>query len=354
MLHLTDRRGFLTRTVLGRAEGAAAGLVRALCVPFAPLYGLGARASSTLYAAGLRRSACLPGPTISVGNLSVGGTGKTPMVQWVARRLLEMGRRPAVLSRGYGAKADDGGAMNDEAAMLSQTEPDIVHRCSPNRVAAAKRAAEEDGANCFVLDDGFQHRRVKRDLDIVLLDASAPRRSLHPLPWGQLREPFAALGRADVVVLTHVDQCAPEELGALEARVRRVTDAPIAHAEHQPAGVSGSEPEELRGRKAYAFCGIGNPESFVATLDALGAEVVGATFFPDHFAYSRSDVDGIVAEGKALGAELLATTEKDAVKLKDSVCDERLRVVRIEMMLTQGEAMLRERIAGALRETARD
>src|SRR5262249_45410270 len=206
-------------------------------------------------------------PVVSVGNLTLGGTGKTPCVEYVARFYRQLDLRVAILSRGYGS----GQGRNDEALLLEEALPDVPHLQGPDRVALARAAVEELESEVLVLDDGFQHRRLARDLDLVLLDATCPWGHGALLPRGLLREPASALRRAHAVLLTRCDQVGPEARQAIRSRVARLAPGvPVLESVHRPEGlVNGGATADLdllRQRPVAAFCGIGNPEAFRRTL----------------------------------------------------------------------------------------
>ena len=256
---------------------------------------------------------------ISVGNITVGGTGKTPMVEWLARWFRAAGLPVAIISRGYGASA---GARNDEALELEQRLPDVPHLQDADRVAAAQTAIEEFECQLILLDDAFQHRRIHRDLDIVLMDALEPFGYGHLLPRGLLREPPANLARAQVVALSRADLIDDEELHPLRRTIRDVAPSAvhveIAHRpqrlllwphEHQPI-------ERLLGEPIAAFCGIGNPEGFRRTLAQSGLNVVAFRHFPDHHPYGREDLDAISTWAHEVRAKAVLCTHKDLVKIR--------------------------------------
>jgi len=307
------------------------------------------RALSSLRRSGYDRGwipvARLDAPVVSVGNLSAGGTGKTPMVAWVARELARRGRRVGLLSRGYGARA---GAGNDEAALLRELLPDVPHIQGANRVAGGYELVARHGCDAIVLDDGFQHRKLARALDFVLLDATRPwglagrdDRSAPLLPRGLLREPPCALARADAVIVTRADQTTSAELLDLRRAIERhAPGRPLALATHAPAllrALDGSRAElaELRGREIDVASGIGNPAAFERTLETLGARVVERRRFPDHHAFTAEDLAG-------LGSRWLVVTAKDAVKLRalSSSALASVRVLDIELALLEGRAAL--------------
>jgi tetraacyldisaccharide 4'-kinase len=239
----------------------------------------------------------------------MGGTGKTPCVEYVSRLLREHDYKVAILSRGYGADA----GRNDEAMVLEENLPDVPHYQDPDRVAIARTAIEESESEVLVLDDGFQHRRLARDLDIVLIDATDPWGGGYLFPRGGLREPKRNLRRAGFVVLTRCDAVEPAAVERLTDEVRTLAPGvEIAKTVHAPLG-----PFPFRGRPVGAFCGIGNPEAFRQTLQSLGADVVALRMFPDHHPYRREDVDDLQKWAATLPAEAcVVTTQKDWVKLR--------------------------------------
>jgi len=311
-----------------------------------------------LYKTNLIRPRSLGAPTISVGNVTAGGTGKTPMVAWIVQWLAEQGLRPAILSRGYGAAPpgeEDGG--NDEAAVLREALPGVPHYADPDRVQAAGTAKAE-GADCLVLDDGFQHLRVRRDVNIVLLDALDPFGGGRLLPAGLLREPLACLKDADAIILTRTDLAAPEFLGRLREKAARLAPRAVpCDTRHRPvrlvspSGDPPEPPESLGGRRAALFCGIGNPWGFVKTVRSLGAEVAAACFLPDHFVYDDTGLAFAAARMADAGAEIILTTKKDAVKIGrrwNGPAPLRLLEVEIEFLCgrEQLEGLLKDVIVG--------
>jgi tetraacyldisaccharide 4'-kinase len=256
-----------------------------------------------------------------VGNLTLGGTGKTPLVAWVARQLAAAGRTPAIVSRGYGARP---GEVSDEAAELAILLPGVPHVADRNR-AAGVAAAVVRGADVAVLDDGFQHRRLHRDLDIVAIDATDPFGCGRLFPRGLLRESLTGLARADAIVLTRATSVPPArraEIRGAVARLRGRHPAAIwMECEHRPVAfrraTGPAEPaESLRGRRVAAFCGIGNPAAFRLTLAALGLELVGFRSFADHHAYGPADLESLASWAAGLAAERTVTTLKDLVKIR--------------------------------------
>lgn len=259
----------------------------------------------------------LPVPVISVGNLTVGGSGKTPFVISLAQRLDRSGYIPAVVSRGYGAAW---GEPSDEERLIRRHCPGVVCVSDPDRVEAALVAHHRFGADVVILDDGFQHRRLARCLDIVLVDATCPFGYEHLMPRGLLREPVGGLGRADVVVLTRCEQVPADRTMQLEGILRekggdatylrcRVRVTRVDHLDGRPVH------ESLRDMRAVLFAGIGHPEAFATTMRGLGVEVVGQRWWNDHHRYRPEDIAGLLASGRFPPYDVLVTTEKDAVKL---------------------------------------
>lgn len=286
-------------------------------------YGFAAGLNRFAFGTGLRRARSASIPVLSIGNLTAGGTGKTPAVAYFARELSKRGRRPAVLMRGY--RAPKPGGPNDEARELQRLLPGVPVIVNPDRVAGSAAAAAK-GCDLVVLDDGFQHYRLCRDLDVVLLDATDPFGGGHLLPWGRLREGPGALARAGAVILTRCDQATPAALEALRARVKELApDAELATARHAPdrlrpvfkgQGGEGQAAQALSGKKVLAVCGLGNPAAFAATLRGLGADVAGEVRHPDHVNYLATGLDAIKRAVERHSPEWIVVSGKDAVKLE--------------------------------------
>jgi len=301
--------------------------------PVSYAYGAAISLRAALFASGLARTRRLPVPVLSVGNVSAGGSGKTPFVEMLAARLREQGQRVVIISRGYrgGLKKptiiSDGRDLRceppvaaDEAYLLARHLPGVAVLTGADRYRVGEVALEQVDCGVIILDDGFQHLRLYRDLDIVLVDAGNPLGYGRLLPSGLLREPPEALGRADIVVVTHAD--AGRDLDpAIQAIRRYAPTTPIALAVHRPIGlidVNGGERlglERLTGQRLLAASGIANPSRFEATLVQLGAFVVARRIFPDHHRYSTADLESINEAARKSGASMVVTTEKDMVKL---------------------------------------
>jgi tetraacyldisaccharide 4'-kinase len=313
---------FVTRyrdVISGQRRGLGGAALRGVLGCAAKLYGAGVycrnlrydRAGSAVHSVGV--------PVISVGNVTTGGTGKTPMVAWLASWFRERGTRVAVISRGYRAEP---GLPNDEAMELQMQFPDLPHVQNPDRVAGARQAIQEFAAQLILLDDAFQHRRIHRDLDLVLIDALEPFGYGHLLPRGLLREPLSALSRARVIALSRADLVTSERRAVLRAEVlRRAPQAAWVEVAHRPRSLVGvnSETTELaplRGKRVAAFCGIGNPAGFCRTLANEGAEVVAFREFPDHYAYHDEDLAALAEWSDGADVAAVVCTMKDFVKLR--------------------------------------
>ncbi|MHC5035885.1 MAG: tetraacyldisaccharide 4'-kinase [Planctomycetota bacterium] len=319
------------------------GLLRVLSLPF----GMSVRIRNAAYSGGWLRARHPGAPVISVGNLTAGGTGKTPAVEYLFWLLKGMGRRPAVLTRGYGAKTAEG--MSDETAAMDADVPVVV---SADRLQGAQRALKE-GADCLLLDDGFQHRRLARDMDILLLDALDPWGGGRLLPAGFLREPVSAARRADVIILARSDLVDRGRREAVEGRLHRAgARAEVLHARHAPVGLAGDlsgPPETLKGMPAHLFSGVGNPEGFKGTALSLGVEVLGETRFPDHHPYAPADIKDLAGQAAKEGAKILLTTTKDWVKVRNYPRGALpLSVLRIRFEIASGEDRLKAMLAKAL------
>ena len=313
-------------------------------------YGVVVRSRNIAFDRGWKSSYRVPVPVICVGNLSTGGTGKTPCVEFIASYLRDRGRQVSLVSRGY--KSADSGS-NDEALLLEENLPDVPHLQNADRVEAARLAVEELEADVLVLDDGFQHRRLHRDLDIVLIDATQSPFRDWLLPGGTLREPIAALKRAGTVILTRCDAVSPAELDEIERRVRPYLRPGVAVARtvHEPVELIRVDGDPLpvstlRGTTVGLACGIGNPEAFRRTVEGLGANVVAEMRYPDHHGYTRADVDELTTWAGTLPKDAwVAVTQKDHVKLRIAELAGRPVVaVRVGMRVIAGEGELRQAI----------
>jgi tetraacyldisaccharide 4'-kinase len=312
--------------ISGNTPGPAAALQRAALGGLTPAYRAAVALRNSLFDWNLRPAADLGRPTISIGNLTTGGTGKTPMVMELAKRLIAIGRHPAVLLRGYQVGEDTGGA-GDEVVELRQSLGQAVPvEPNPSRVAGAKNVLEKHPqTDLFLLDDAFQHRQVKRDWNVVLIDATCPFGFGRVLPRGLLREPIGNLRRADDVIVTRADRVSAKAIGDLDATITRLLGRPpLAHVRHQWNTLrvmdSRGEREQSVGSlgemTVAGVCGIGNAEAFFAMLKSASGRVTACQRFDDHHHYSAAEVASLLAEAAADGAGAVVMTEKDWVKCK--------------------------------------
>jgi tetraacyldisaccharide 4'-kinase len=345
---------FLWRELIsGRRRGVVAALLRGgLRMVEAP-YALAMMWRNRRYDCGRKAIEKVGVPVVSVGNITLGGTGKTPLVQWIARWFRAHQVRVCIVSRGY--RAEQGG-LNDEARELEQNLPDVPHLQNPDRVAAALTAIEELETQLIILDDGFQHRRIARDLDVVLIDALEPFGYDHVFPRGALREPLAGLRRAGVIILSRADVLDRSQREAVRDRVRRYAPNSIwAEVRHAAKGListggtglasgtlntdtpgtgraSGTSTnrangtlstggtlqaslDSLRDMPVAAFCGLGNPAGFRHTIETCGYRLADFREYPDHHCYNRADIEDLTAWAEHLEAKAVLCTHKDLVKI---------------------------------------
>lgn len=287
---------------------------------------------------------------ISVGNITAGGTGKTPLVIWICKFLQNKNVLCAILTRGYKAQG-----TIDEPAVLAESCPQAKVIVNPSRVEAAAEAVNKFGAKILIMDDGFQHRRLARDLDIVTIDATCPFGYGKVLPAGLLREPVTSLKRADAAVLTRCDQVSESEISRIEQELRSVNlNMMIARSIHNPTYAKSAAGERitierLRSRKIFAFCGIGNPEAFLSTIRSIGVNLVGSKIYDDHHNYTDGDVDDIHNQADGLGADLILSTQKDHTRcaIHNAKCGIHFAYLAIELKFISGEDRITHLIENA-------
>lgn len=335
-------------------------------MPLGVLYGAITRARKAAYRSGIFTVYRLPAPVVSIGNITTGGTGKTPLVEWVCRVLAKDGRKISVLTRGYGranpemqAVVSDGSRIliderqaGDEPFLLAGKLIGVAAViANADRVTAGHWAIQNLGANTLVLDDAFQHLRIARDVDIVTIDATNPWGDGALLPHGRLREDIDGLSRAHCIVITRAEQV--ESVDYLRASIQDHTSATVFTSRMVTASLQTihGEPADqntLTSASVAAFCGIGNPASFFTHLERGGARVVLTQAYADHHVYQQTEIDRLIERARAAGATALATTGKDAVKLSALRFELPCYKLEIEIAIDDGEqlaAFIRSQIA---------
>jgi tetraacyldisaccharide 4'-kinase len=316
--------------------GWSKSLLTPLGVLASGIYGLGVFSRLALYRLGLLPVHRLPLSVISIGNLIVGGTGKTPHTAIIADYFKRRGKKVVILSRGYGGEKSAQGAVisspekiigtiqegGEEPFWLAKRLPGVAVVIGKNRYQSGLLSRKRWGAELAILDDGFQHVGLEREVNILLIPAHQPFGTGGLLPLGTLREPRSQIKRADVVIISHTEMIAAREQSALEGQVKALhPGAPVFFSRHVPQGVWKYPEGEfrplswLKGRRVLAFCGLGQPESFRHSLKTLEVELVGLRTFRDHQVYQEKDKHRLLEESVSLKAEVLMTTEKDALKL---------------------------------------
>ena len=377
------------RLISGQQTGAGAALLRLLLGIAAVGYSLVVRLRNFLYSNGWLKAHPVDAAVICVGNITVGGTGKTPLVIWLCKQI-STNSECAILTRGYKARRAScvmrrakeeqntqyaiRNTQIDEPAMLAESCPQAKVVVNPDRVAGAAEAIGQFGAKVLIMDDGFQHRRLARDLDIIAIDATQPFGYGKMLPAGLLREPVTSLKRAGAVVITRCDQISEAQLSGLEEELRTINpDMVIAKSIHAAVSARMTDDEEidvglLKNKKIFAFCGIGNPGAFLNTIETLGSELVGSKVYDDHHHYTDTCLADIREQAQKVGADLALTTQKDWTKIiydlrslgsardKLAICDSRSTVpfayLAIEIRFLAGQdkltALIQDTLAGRI------
>jgi tetraacyldisaccharide 4'-kinase len=361
---------FYRKLISGQNRGLSAVSLR-FCLAFtAAGYSLIVRLRNFLYSKGWLKTHRVNAVVFSIGNITAGGTGKTPLVIWLCNYLTQNSNIKtknygcAILTRGY--KATQNSKLKtqnygDEPAIIAEDCPQAKVIVNPDRVAGAIEAISKFGVNVLIMDDGFQHRRLARDIDVITIDARLPFGYGKLLPAGLLREPVTELKRANAVVISRCNQITEAKLIELEKKLQQINpNMIIAHSIHAPVcakGIGNNEIglEKLNGEKIFAFCGIGNPEAFLETIKDLGCELVGSNVYNDHHKYAESDIADICRRAESSKANLILTTQKDwakiapfILKVQNSGLSIQLAYVKIELKFISGEEKLRVLIEKAL------
>ncbi|WP_234971231.1 tetraacyldisaccharide 4'-kinase [Halanaerobium congolense] len=336
--YMDSLRNYLEKIIDGSEKGISAAVIRCILFLLSLLYAQLAKIRSTLYQNNILKKKKANIPVISIGNITTGGTGKTPFTAFLAEELKSQ-YKIAIISRGYGAaedveepfliKADselyaEAAEAGDELFMLARNYDQLIFIRSANRYQGTK-LAEVQGADLILLDDGFQHYQLKRNADIVLIDAEKPFSNNKVLPAGLLREPFTALKRADIFLLNRSENVDFSQIKELETSLKTLSPSHsgVFKAEtslESCVAVASQKEEELsflEEKKVFAFSGIGSPEAFKKSIESAGAEVVSYKIFNDHYSYQKEDLLTLLDQYSASQADLILTTEKDAVKLFD-------------------------------------
>ncbi len=355
-------RRWWEKTVSREDASLSASVSRLLLQAVSGLYWLGLKGNLLLYTSGLKPRTMPVLPTISIGNLTMGGTGKTTAAAFLARCLHQAGIRPAIVLRGYRGHSGrkpvilygDEVTMRrvvsetgDEACLLAETLDEVTVAVGKRREAVIARLAENSDAQVVILDDGFQYFRMNRLVDIVLIDATVDISRQRLFPAGYLREPVAHLRRADQIWITHTDQASPSQLSRLKKLLRQTTDdLPIVETRHQITGLRTlgkpqMELDEMHQQQVLVVSAIGNPESFEQSLHQLGAEVT-AQRYADHHCYTVQDLREIEAAARTQQADFVAITAKDAVKWPDRELDMPVVVVECQLQIISGQQAVDE------------
>jgi tetraacyldisaccharide 4'-kinase len=350
----------------GRQRGFLATLIRSSLSAFTYPYLAALNTRNTLYKYGIIKSKSLPVSVISIGNITMGGTGKTPLVEFTAKRLQKKGRKVAILSRGYGgqnhllingnSKAEE--FVNDEYLILKENLKDVPTLLGRDRVQNAKKAIKNHDVDCLILDDGFQHLRIKRNLDIVVIDSLNPFAGETLIPRGTLREPLKNLSRANLFVLSHCNLSDEYTLKLIYAKLHHINaDIPVCESIHKPVHIENLrdnsllEPEWLNGKRIYGLCAIGNPESFAFTLKELEADVIKLRVFHDHHSYTQEELDDVITEAKTLDTDAIVVTQKDVVKLRNkNINGANILSLKVEMQITKGTEFFEEAMDSILNQ----
>lgn len=327
------------RIISGEAAGLVPALIRYVLAAAAFVYGLVVRLRNMAYDAGWNKVVKLPVPVISVGNLTTGGTGKTPTVIMIVQELVKLGRRPAVLTRGY--KAPENG-VSDEVLVIQEECPGVPVIINQDRVAGGRQAIEKFGADVLVLDDGYQHRRLARDLNLLLVDATSPMGIPGLLPAGSWREPPSGLRRADAIMLTRCEQVTPE-LADMAAGLLAEWRSPrvIFQQQTRVVGLFDAQGKRvsLAPGRVLAFAGIANPEGFVRTIESMGMSVASGCWYADHYQYDiNRDIARLNEIAESCKVSAMVTTLKDWVKLRGGESTIPMYHVRIASMVAGPEA----------------
>jgi tetraacyldisaccharide 4'-kinase len=341
------------KLISGQTRGFGAALLCFFLGAAAKLYAVIIALRNLAYSKGWLKVHSAGAAVISVGNITVGGTGKTPLVIWICRFLQNKNIPCAVLTRGYKARA----TRTDEPAIIAKSCPNAKVIVNPDRVAGASEAVNKFGVKILIMDDGFQHRRLARNLDIVTIDATCPFGYGKMLPAGLLREPAVALKRADAVVITKCNEAGKDELAELEKKLRLLNpDMTIARSMHRPVYAKSADGrkikiDELKDKRILAFCGIANPNAFFNTVNELGCDIVGSKIYDDHYQYPDGCLADIYEQAANSKADFVLTTQKDWTKITQLAPVKKnipFAYLAVELKFISGEDKITQLIEDAL------
>jgi len=343
-------REYLYNLVTGKIKGFPAMFLRGCLFLLSLIYGLAVSILAGFYRIKPMR---FKAKVISVGNITLGGTGKTTLVEYLSSNLSLAGHKIAVLSRGYkrDSRRSGAGGLGDEPAMLQKNLPQVQVVVDKNRIKAAKVAIRNYACDTLILDDGLQQWKIFKDLEIVTIDAQNPFGNYRLLPAGFLREPLSALKRADIFMLTQV--CSGRNLDEVMAKLKRINSrALIVESRHEFKKISRIDSEVefldwefLKSKPVAIFSGIGNPDGFRDCVSGMGIEVAKYFRFPDHHDYTQADILRIIGEAKENNLQAIITTQKDAIKVRElGIKDSALLVLEIKLSITKNEAEFNRRL----------
>ncbi len=344
----------------GRQKGFVATLIKSTLSTLTYPYLAVLKARNVLYGNGIIKSTKLPVRVFSIGNITTGGTGKTPLVENMAKALHQNGKKVAILSRGYGSnnllQKNNNDDVNDECLALRENLRDVQVLVGKDRVRSGEKAIRNYGVDCIILDDGFQHFKLSRDLDIVVIDSLNPFGGEYLIPRGSLREPLKNLCRADIFIISHCDQRSEKTVKSINTRLKQLNaDAVICESIHRPVQIESVadssilKPEWLKGKRVYGLSAIGNPESFGSTLKGLGADLIKHRVYCDHHVYTLDEIDRAVSEANSLGTDAIVVTQKDIVKIRNmNIEGANILSLKIELVITKGIGLYNEAIDRAL------
>ncbi len=351
---------FYHKLVSGHKKGCFAALLNILLTAISKVYSVVIELRNLLYNRQVFKIYHHEAVVISIGNITLGGTGKTPLVIWLCNQLIQISKLKAqnynfaILTRGY---KTENRILSDEVAILNESCPQAEVIVNPDRVAGAAEAVAKFNANILIMDDGFQHRRLARNLDIITIDSMQPFGYGKIFPAGLLREPVTSLKRADAVVITRCDQIATSELSKIENKLQAINpDMIIARSVHSVVGAKTADSKSIKinnlnGKKIFAFCGIGNPNTFLNTIKALGTELAGSKIYNDHYRYTDACLADIYEQARLAEADIILTTQKDWTKIRRLTFVTKgipLAYLTIEIKFLAGEDKLRSLIDNTL------